>query len=34
VPGERPSDVVIEYLRTGLVGGMNIPDPRRPHMDS
>lgn len=26
VPGERLNDAVIDYLRTGLKAGMNIPD--------
>ena len=26
VPGERLNDAVIEYLRTGLAAGMNVPD--------
>ena len=27
VPGERLTHTVIEYLRTGLAAGMNVPDP-------
>jgi arginine/lysine/ornithine decarboxylase len=27
VPGERLTDTVIEYLRTGAAAGMNLPDP-------
>jgi arginine/lysine/ornithine decarboxylase len=27
VPGERLTDTVVEYLRTGLAAGMNVPDP-------
>jgi lysine decarboxylase len=26
VPGERLNDTVVEYLRTGLASGMNLPD--------
>ena len=26
VPGERLNDAVIDYLRSGLEGGMNVPD--------
>jgi arginine/lysine/ornithine decarboxylase len=27
VPGERLTDRVVEYLRTGVAAGMNVPDP-------
>jgi lysine decarboxylase len=27
VPGERLTDTVVEYLRTGVAAGMNVPDP-------
>ena len=30
VPGERLSDAVIDYLRSGLDAGMNVPDPADP----
>jgi lysine decarboxylase len=26
IPGERLNDAVIDYLRTGLDAGMNVPD--------
>jgi arginine decarboxylase len=26
VPGERLNDAVIDYLRSGLEAGMNVPD--------
>jgi arginine decarboxylase len=26
VPGERLNDAVIDYLRSGLNAGMNVPD--------
>jgi lysine decarboxylase len=30
VPGELLVDVVIDYLRSGLAAGMNVPDPADP----
>jgi arginine/lysine/ornithine decarboxylase len=32
VPGERLSDAVIDYLRTGVAAGMNLPDPADPSL--
>ena len=34
VPGERLTDVVIEYLRSGLQAGMNLPDPADPSLQT
>jgi lysine decarboxylase len=33
VPGERLNDAVIEYLRTGVAAGMNLPDPADPSLE-
>jgi len=33
-PGERLNDVVVDYLRSGLAVGMNIPDPADPSLDT
>ena len=30
VPGELLTEVVIDYLRSGLAAGMNVPDPADP----
>jgi arginine/lysine/ornithine decarboxylase len=30
VPGERLNDAVIDYLRSGVEAGMNLPDPADP----
>ncbi|QRY47235.1 ornithine decarboxylase [Mycolicibacterium boenickei] len=30
VPGERLNEAVLDYLRTGLAAGMNVPDPADP----
>ncbi|WP_029116328.1 aminotransferase class I/II-fold pyridoxal phosphate-dependent enzyme [Mycobacterium sp. URHB0044] len=32
VPGERLNDAVLEYLRTGVEAGMNLPDPADPEL--
>ena len=32
VPGERLNDAVLEYLRSGLEAGMNLPDPADPEL--
>ncbi|OBK76809.1 aminotransferase class I/II-fold pyridoxal phosphate-dependent enzyme [Mycobacterium sp. 1274761.0] len=32
VPGERLSEAVIDYLRTGVAAGMNLPDPADPSL--
>lgn len=32
VPGERLNEAVLDYLRTGLVAGMNVPDPADPSL--
>ncbi|OBA96101.1 ornithine decarboxylase [Mycobacteriaceae bacterium 1482268.1] len=32
VPGERLNDAVIDYLRTGVAAGMNLPDPADPSL--
>jgi lysine decarboxylase len=32
VPGERLNDAVIDYLRSGLDAGMNLPDPADPQL--
>jgi lysine decarboxylase len=32
VPGERLTDHVLRYLRTGLEGGMNLPDATDPEL--
>ena len=32
VPGERLTDTVIAYLRSGLAAGMNVPDPADPSL--
>jgi arginine/lysine/ornithine decarboxylase len=34
VPGERINDVVIDYLRSGLAAGMNLPDPADPSLET
>jgi arginine/lysine/ornithine decarboxylase len=33
VPGERLNDAVIDYLRSGVAAGMNLPDPADPSMN-
>lgn len=33
VPGERLNDAVIDYLRTGVAAGMNLPDPADPKLE-
>lgn len=30
LPGERLTEPVLRYLRTGVEGGMNVPDPADP----
>lgn len=32
IPGERLNDAVIDYLRSGLEAGMNLPDPADPSL--
>ena len=32
VPGERLTDTVIAYLRSGVDAGMNVPDPADPSL--
>jgi lysine decarboxylase len=32
VPGERLNDAVLDYLRSGLEAGMNLPDPADPEL--
>lgn len=32
VPGERINEAVLDYLRTGLEAGMNVPDPADPQL--
>ncbi len=32
VPGERINEAVLDYLRTGLAAGMNLPDPADPSL--
>jgi lysine decarboxylase len=34
VPGERLTDVVVDYLRSGHQAGMNLPDPADPSMQT
>jgi lysine decarboxylase len=34
VPGERLNDAVLDYLRTGLQAGMNLPDPADPQLNT
>lgn len=34
VPGERLNDVVLDYLRSGLEAGMNLPDAADPALDT
>jgi lysine decarboxylase len=34
VPGERLNDAVIDYLRTGLDAGMNVPDAADPSLET
>jgi lysine decarboxylase len=34
VPGERLNGAVIDYLRTGLAAGMNVPDPADPTLQT
>lgn len=34
VPGERLTDSVIDYLRSGLAAGMNAPDPADPSLET
>lgn len=34
VPGERLNEAVLDYLRTGLEAGMNLPDPADPALDT
>lgn len=34
VPGERLNDAVLEYLRSGLAAGMNLPDAADPSLES
>ncbi len=33
VPGERLNDAVLDYLRSGVQAGMNLPDPADPTME-
>jgi lysine decarboxylase len=32
VPGERLNDIVVEYLRSGVAAGMNLPDAADPSL--
>jgi arginine decarboxylase len=34
LPGERLTEPVLRYLRTGLEAGMNLPDPTDPRLDT
>ena len=34
LPGERLTEPVLRYLRTGLDGGMNLPDPTDPELET
>ncbi len=34
VPGERLTHAVIDYLRTGLAAGMNVPEPADPSLST
>ena len=34
VPGERLTDEVLEYLRSGLAAGMVLPDPADKSLDT
>jgi arginine decarboxylase len=34
VPGERLTDAVIDYLRSGVQAGMNVPDPADPSLET
>lgn len=34
VPGERLNDAVIDYLRSGVIAGMNVPDPADPSLQT
>lgn len=34
VPGERLDDAVLDYLRSGIEAGMNLPDPADPSMQT
>ncbi|MFE9775228.1 aminotransferase class I/II-fold pyridoxal phosphate-dependent enzyme [Streptomyces sp. NPDC005931] len=34
LPGERLTEPVLRYLRTGLAGGMNLPDPTDPDLET
>ncbi|WP_278262478.1 ornithine decarboxylase [Nocardia sp. AG03] len=34
VPGERLDEAVVEYLRTGVAAGLNLPDAADPHLDT
>ncbi|MFF9215352.1 aminotransferase class I/II-fold pyridoxal phosphate-dependent enzyme [Streptomyces viridosporus] len=34
LPGERLTEPVLRYLRTGLAGGMNLPDPTDPELET
>ncbi|MGW4632002.1 hypothetical protein [Nocardia sp. NPDC004415] len=34
VPGERLDEAVMEYLRTGVAAGMNLPDAADPRLDT
>ncbi|HEV7423207.1 MAG TPA: ornithine decarboxylase, partial [Mycobacterium sp.] len=34
VPGERLNDAVLDYLRSGLEAGMNLPDPADPSLNT
>jgi arginine/lysine/ornithine decarboxylase len=34
IPGERITDPLLDYLRTGLAAGMQLPDPADPELDT
>jgi arginine/lysine/ornithine decarboxylase len=34
VPGERLNDAVLDYLRSGVTAGMNVPDPADPSLQT
>jgi arginine decarboxylase len=34
IPGERFTGELLEYLRTGLAAGMQLPDPADPSLDT
>jgi lysine decarboxylase len=34
LPGERLTEPVLAYLRTGLAAGMRLPDPTNPELET